>query len=138
MPQYVFSMYPVRYLIAIVLLAGFTGPALAQLRTIPAEATRGELRHVQEMDVEIDGKPRRLSPGAQIRDTDNRLALPVSLMQKTDVKYLVDAQGMVHRVWILSAKESAQADKEKPKPKPKPPPAKPKPPAEKKDAADKK
>jgi hypothetical protein len=79
--------------------------ALAQLRTIPQEAKRGELRHVQDMLVEIDGKRQRLSPGAQIRDPDNRLVLPVSLSEKSQVKYLLDASGLVHRVWILSAKE---------------------------------
>ena len=39
-------------------------PAAAQLRTIPADAKLGEIRHVQEMLVELDGKPQRLAPGA--------------------------------------------------------------------------
>jgi hypothetical protein len=100
-----------RYLIAVALLAGFMNPLLAQLRTIPQEAKRGEIRHVQDMLVEIDGKQQRLSPGAQIRDADNRLVLPVSLFEKSEVKYLLDGSGMVHRVWILSPREKEQADK---------------------------
>jgi hypothetical protein len=79
--------------------------AAAQLRTIPQEAKRGEIRHLQDMLVEIDGKQQRLSPGAQIRDVNNRLVLPVSLSEKSEVKYLLDTSGLVHRVWILSAKE---------------------------------
>jgi hypothetical protein len=92
-------------LLTIVLLAGCATAATAQLRTIPQEAKRGEIRHVHDMLVELDGKRERLSPGAQIRDADNRLVLPVSLSQKSEVKYLLDASGLVHRVWILSAKE---------------------------------
>jgi hypothetical protein len=89
----------------LVLLLFLPLAAAAQLRTIPQEAKRGEIRHLQDMLVEIDGKPQRLSPGAQIRDAHNRLVLPVSLTGKSEVKYLLDRSGMVHRVWILSAKE---------------------------------
>jgi hypothetical protein len=88
-------------------LATCAALALAQLRTIPKEAVLGQLRHLEAMVVEIDGKPRSLAPGAQIRDPDNRLVLPVSLAEKTQVRYLVDSTGMVHRVWILSDAEKA-------------------------------
>jgi hypothetical protein len=103
---------------AFFLLACLASAAAAQLRTIPKEAVLGQLRHLESMLVEIDGKPRQLSPGAQIRDPDNRLVLPVSLVEKTQVRYLVDTMGMVHRVWILSAAERAALP---PKPSPKPP-----------------
>jgi hypothetical protein len=106
------------------LLFILVGTASAQLRTVPPEAKRGTMSHLQEMIVSLDGKDQRLSPGAQIRDTDNRLVLPVALPPKSDVKYLLDAVGNVHRVWILSAAERAQADKEKPKPPAKKPPEK--------------
>ena len=89
------------------MLACLTAAAPAQLRTIPKEAVLGELRHLEAMTVEIDGKPRSLSPGAQIRDPDNRLLLPASLMEKQKVRYLVDGMGQVHRVWILSPAERA-------------------------------
>ena len=95
-----------RALALIVLASGWT-LAAAQLRTIPKEAVLGQLRHLEAMVVEIDGKPRSLSPGAQIRDPDNRLVLPVSLVEQTQVRYLVDSTGMVHRVWILSAAEKS-------------------------------
>ena len=94
--------------LAFLVLACFVAIASAQLRTIPKEAVLGELRHLEAMVVEIDGKPRSLSPGAQIRDPDNRLVIPASLMQKSKVRYLVDPQGQVHRVWILSAAERAK------------------------------
>jgi hypothetical protein len=100
-----------RTLVAFLALMGFSLMATAQLRTIPKDAELGELRHLQAMLVEIDGKPRELAPGAQIRDPDNRLVLPTSLVEKSQVRYLVDANGMVHRVWILSAAEKAAVRK---------------------------
>jgi hypothetical protein len=94
-------------LLVFALLASCAALAVAQLRTIPKEAVLGQLRHLEAMVVEIDGKPRSLAPGAQIRDPDNRLVLPMSLVETTQVRYLVDSTGMVHRVWILSAAEKA-------------------------------
>ena len=87
----------------------FATPAVAQLRSIPQDAPRGEIRHVQGMYVELNGKPVQLSPGAQIRDADNRLVLPTLLVEKFDVRYLLDGIGLVHRVWILTPLERTQA-----------------------------
>ena len=81
--------------------------ATAQLRSIPQEAKPGEIRHLQAMVVELDGKPRQLAPGVQIRDAENRLMVPAALAEKRRVRYLVDSAGLVHRVWILSAREIA-------------------------------
>jgi hypothetical protein len=96
---------------AVLVASFFAHPALAQLRTLPQEATRGHIRHVAEMDVEIDGARERLSPGAQIRDGSNRLVLPSALPAGALVKYARDAQGLVHRVWILTPEEAARPDK---------------------------
>jgi hypothetical protein len=87
-------------------LAAVSFAAHAQLRSVPADAKPGTMRHLQDMIVELDGKPVRLSPGAQIRDAANRLVLPAAVARKTEVAYLVDATGMVHRVWILSKEEA--------------------------------
>ena len=88
-------------------LVSFAAAAGAQLRTIPKEAELGVLHHLEAMVVEIDGKPRELAPGAQIRDPENRLVLPTSLMGKYVVRYLADANGVVRQVWILSEQEKA-------------------------------
>ena len=104
-------------LLTVMLAAGMSGAA-AQLRTIPAEAKRATLRHLQEMVVELDGRPVHLTPGAQIRDASNRIVVPSSVAQATIVKYLPDPSGQrVHRVWILSREEALQSA---PKPPPKP------------------
>ena len=88
------------------------GTTFAQLRTIPDDAKRGQIRHVREMVVDIDGIQARLSPGAQIRDRDNRIVLPAMLPADAQlVKYLVDQAGMIHRVWIMTEVEAAKPDK---------------------------
>jgi hypothetical protein len=101
-----------RLLAAPLLLAAFLcGPAAAQLRSIPPQAKAGTIRHLQDMYVSIDGARRRLAPGAQIRDADNRLVLPTSIPADSSVRYLRDAEGLVRQVWILSPQEAAQAQK---------------------------
>ena len=90
--------------IALLLLAAPL--ASAQLRSIPEDARVGEIRHLQEMLVEIDGTPQQLAPGAQIRDTSNRIIMPTAIPPGTLVKYLVDAAGQVQKVWILTPEEA--------------------------------
>ena len=89
------------------------GAALAQLRTIPEDAKRARISHVQGMTVEIDGKKTELAAGAQIRDAGNMIVLPTALPAGVTVKYKPDAQGQVWRVWILSPQEAAQPDAKK-------------------------
>ena len=86
--------------------------AAAQLRTIPDDAKRGTLKPVREMIVEINGEQMKLAPGAQIRDRENRIVLPVALpTEGQKVKFLVDSAGMVRRVWIMTDEEAAKPDK---------------------------
>ncbi len=87
--------------------------AQAQLRTIPADAKRGTLSHVQEMIVLLDGKQARLSAGAQIRDQNNRVVVPTQLPKESKVKWLPDAAGHLHRIWIMTPQEIAQPDAKK-------------------------
>jgi len=82
--------------------------AHAQLRTLPAEAKRGQIRHVQEMIVQIDGTAARLSAGAQVRDAHNRILLPEAIPPDSLVKYTVNGQGEISAVWILTSHEAAQ------------------------------
>jgi hypothetical protein len=82
--------------------------AAAQFRDIPADARRGKLVHVYDMDVQIDGVPQRLARGARIRDADNRIVMPTSVPPDSQIRYLLNAEGMVRQVWILSPREAAQ------------------------------
>ncbi|HJS38275.1 MAG TPA: hypothetical protein VJ789_09120 [Burkholderiales bacterium] len=112
--------------LAILALLCLAAPALAQLRTVPPDTKRGVMRHLQDMTVQIDQSTMRLAPGALIRDIHNRLVLPMAIPPGSVVKYRVDAQGQIARVWILTAEEAAaSAPPPAPKPAPKPVPAKP-------------
>jgi hypothetical protein len=98
---------------AFALLAVFTALAFAQLRTIPDDAKRGVMRHVQETVVEIDGKPQQLSAGAQIRSASNTILVPTAVPPSSLVKYRLDQEGLVRQVWLLTPQEAAAADKTK-------------------------
>ena len=85
--------------------------AMAQVRQIPDIAKRGNIVHVQDGIVRIDGEQMRLSAGAQIRSRDNLTIVPMSLPPGALVKYTLDAAGQIHRVWVLTAEEAAARDK---------------------------
>ena len=102
-----------KHLLAVLLLLGCAGAAYGQLRTIPEDAKRGKMRHVHGMVVEIDGKALQLAAGAQIRSMSNLIVVPTAIPPGALVKYQLDAQGMVRRVWFLTPQEAAQADKVK-------------------------
>jgi hypothetical protein len=95
-----------RLLIAVACLASTA--AYAQLRTIPDQAKRGEMRHLESMVVEIDGVAQRLAPGAQIRDASNRVIVPTAVPARAPVKYLYNEEGLVRQVWILTPEEAAK------------------------------
>jgi len=97
-----------RLVLALLAWVAISTAAMAQLRTIPKGAEVGVIRHLESMVVEIDGKPRQLAAGAQIRDADNRIVVPMSLLEKSQARYLLDGTGMVRRVWILSEREKAE------------------------------
>ena len=103
----------IRILLATLFLSVAAAAAQAQLRTIPAEAKRATLSHVQGMTVEIDGRRTELAAGAQIRDANNRIVLPTALPKGVLVKYIPDQRGQVWRIWILSPQEAAQPEPKK-------------------------
>ena len=84
--------------------------AQAQFRTIPEDAKRATMSHVEGMTVEVDGKRALLAAGAQIRDDRNMIVVPAALPRGVVVKYQLDMQGLIGRVWILSPQEAAQRD----------------------------
>jgi hypothetical protein len=89
----------------------FCAAAAAQLRTIPQDAVRGTMRHLQDTLIEIDGERAQLSQGAQIRGVSNTIVLPTMLPPGSLVKYQLNEARQVHRVWILTPQEAAQPDK---------------------------
>jgi hypothetical protein len=92
--------------IALIAAALFAVTALAQLRTIPQDAKRAKMSHVQERIVELDGKREMLAPGAHIRDAGNRIIVPSALPANSLVKYRRNASGALQEIWILTADEA--------------------------------
>ncbi len=78
------------------------------LRKFPAAALRGKLQVTQAPEILIDGKRERLSPGARIRDTSNRLVMSASLAGLELVVNFVRNGAEVHEVWIITELEAKQ------------------------------
>jgi hypothetical protein len=92
----------------LICLCLFAAGAYAQARNIPDEAKGGELSHLQDMIASINGVAVRLAPGVQIRDQANRLVVPTAVPPGSQVKYVLDPQGLVRQVWILTPEEASQ------------------------------
>jgi hypothetical protein len=97
--------------LAFLISLAFAASAGAQVRPIPDDAKRAQMSHLSENMVELNGQRVRLSPGAQIRDTMNRIIMPATLPPGSAVRYQMDSAGLVHRVWILSPEEADRPEK---------------------------
>ena len=99
-----------RCVLTATLSAAIVLPLAAQTaRPFPASALRGALQVTQAPELQLNGQPARLSPGARIRGTDNLLQLSASLSgQSLLVHYTQDPSGLVHEVWILTPDEAAR------------------------------
>lgn len=86
-----------------------TLPAVAQQRSFPANALRGELLIEQPPAALLNGQPARLAPGARIRGENNLLLVSGALAgRRVTVNYTVDIQGLVLDVWVLTAEERSR------------------------------
>ncbi|MES2536463.1 MAG: hypothetical protein V4632_11390 [Pseudomonadota bacterium] len=95
-----------RFLICM-LLAAAALPAQAFERPFPPIAKRGAMSTADYPTITFDGKPRRLSVGAWIRNQNNTIDMPASLRgREFIVNYTENNQGEVDRVWILSPQEA--------------------------------
>jgi len=86
-------------------------PALSQTiqRPIPDETKRAAIAYSSGMMVTIDGQQTLLSAAAQIRDQSNLVIVPSALPPGGAVAdYLLDFNGQVSRVWLLTPQEAAR------------------------------
>lgn len=91
------------------LLPGLAEAQSLAVRQFPAKALRGMLEVTAPPNILLDYKPRRLSPGARIKDTKNLIVMSASLVGKELlVNYVADSQGLIHEVWILTPAEAQQ------------------------------
>jgi hypothetical protein len=98
-----------KFIAALLALLSMAVPCVAQMRTLPQDTERGVIRHIEGVDVTVDGKRARLAPGATIRNRDNLIIVPTALPEEgARAEYVLDAQGMIFRVWLLTAEEAAR------------------------------
>jgi len=77
-------------------------------RPFPEGTRKGEMAPPSGlMEVVIDDKPYPRAPGLQIRNQQNMIVMPASLLDKVPVRYQLDATGAVFRVWVLTRTELA-------------------------------
>ena len=76
-------------------------------RTFPIGTLRGSFMVVNPPEIQLDGQPGRLAPGARIRSAERMLVMPAAITgQNLLVNYTRDASGMVREVWILTPDEA--------------------------------
>ena len=79
-------------------------------RTFPVGTLRGRLVVLDAPEIQLDDKADRMSPGVRIRNAQNMLMTPASVVgQPLVVNYTRDVSGLVSLVWILSDAEAATA-----------------------------
>jgi hypothetical protein len=100
-------------LLALLAYASIAG-AQTVIRTLPEDAKRGRLSHVQENVLTLDGKKINLAPAGQIRGSNNLIIQPLALPRDSLVKYQLDANGNLHRAWVLTSEEAAKSDRPTP------------------------
>ena len=80
------------------------------VRAFPPEAKKAVVGFPGDGTVLVGGRRASLSPGAQIRDIHNRIVLSAALRGEFRGRVLIDRNGQIHRVWILTAEELALPD----------------------------
>jgi hypothetical protein len=86
-------------------------PVVAQTRNppIPEDSRRGVIRHVEEMAVTVNDKAMQLAAGAQIRNPQNLIIVPMaSPREGAWADYVVNSDGQLFRVWLLTPDELAR------------------------------
>jgi hypothetical protein len=97
-----------KFAICLMLAAGALS-AHAFERPFPLIAKRGTLSLADYPTVTLDGKVRKLSPGAWIRNENNMSEVPVMLRgREFTVNYTENQEGDIDRVWILTAEEASR------------------------------
>ncbi|PQA76725.1 hypothetical protein [Rhodoferax sp. TS-BS-61-7] len=88
-------------------LTDSTGTAVVAVRSFPPKSLRGTLQVLAPPEVLLNNKVARLSPGARIRGANGMLAMSSAMVGLTlPVVYLLEPQGMLHEVWVLTEVEA--------------------------------
>ena len=84
--------------------------AMAQEREFHAKAIAATMTTAIYPNVLINGKVRFLAANAQIRNVDNMIVTPNSIIDGSyPVRFLENDSGEIYRVWLLTADETRAA-----------------------------
>ncbi|NMM37164.1 MAG: hypothetical protein HHJ09_06565 [Glaciimonas sp.] len=98
-----------KHFLSVILLATLTYSAAAYERPFPSNAKRGTMTPATYPAINIDGKERMLSPGAQIFNANNTIDLPDNLRAgNVTVNFTENNQGQIHRIWMLTPQEASK------------------------------
>ncbi|HSX92952.1 MAG TPA: hypothetical protein VLG41_08525 [Hydrogenophaga sp.] len=79
------------------------------VRQFPKQALRGTMTVKQPPYLEMDDRVTRFTPGARILDEDNRIRQSAAFVNRElTVNYLMDRQGQVTQVWVLTEAEKKE------------------------------
>jgi hypothetical protein len=101
----------IRFSLALLVLSALSVPPghAALERLFPANAKRGTLSTESYPEFYLDGKPKKLSVGAWIKNKKNTIDMPYSLRgREFVVNYTENARGEIDRVWILTEEEASK------------------------------
>jgi hypothetical protein len=100
---------------ALLVAAALTALEARAERNFPAKAQRGEISAHRYPYYTIDKKVRRLAVGGKIYNEHNMIVMPASVQtQKLQVMYLLDVNGDLAAIWLLTPAEAAKYRKSKP------------------------
>jgi hypothetical protein len=95
--------------VAACLMLAATTHAQGFTRQFPANIKRGMMTVTAPPEVQINGTGMRLSPGVRIRGPNNLLLMSGALIgQQYAINYVLEQQGLVRDVWILTQAEVDQ------------------------------
>jgi hypothetical protein len=91
-----------------------------RLQKLPPEAQVGLMQPISGDGMIVIGDKRlQLSPAIQIRNLQNMIVVPMNVTEATNVVYLNDMYGSVHRVWMITRDEAESlTETEQPDPSP--------------------
>ena len=82
--------------------------AQALPRALPDAARQGMMQPpAGDGFLTISGRQWPLAPGAQFRNQQNLIVMPMQIQRPVEVVYLPDSFGAVYRVWMLTPSEAA-------------------------------
>lgn len=83
------------------LLIGISLLGCGSTNRLPDGSMVGTMTTQQLPTVQIDGKERRLAPGARIVGANNASITPNQVPANSKIRYRTDASGLVTHVWLL-------------------------------------